>query len=128
MSLGDGSIYSTSSGQKLVARSSTESELIGVHDVLPQVLWTSYFLKAQGMTMVDNVVYQDNRSSILLEKDGRASSGKRTRHINNRYFLVKDRVASGEIRIEYCPTKEMLGDCFTKLIQGPLFYQLGIAS
>jgi hypothetical protein len=49
MSLGDGSIYSTSSGQKLVARSSTESELIGVHDVLPQVLWTLYFLKAQGM-------------------------------------------------------------------------------
>ena len=46
MTMGKGSIYSTASGQKLVARSSTESELIAVYDVLPQVLWTDHFLNA----------------------------------------------------------------------------------
>jgi hypothetical protein len=124
MSMGKGSIYSTARAQKLVACSSTESELIGVHDVMPQVLWTAYFMKAQGHEVVDNVLYQDNKSTILLANNGRASSGKRTRHINIRYFFVKDRVQNGELRIEYCPTKEMLADYFTKGLQGVLFYKL----
>jgi hypothetical protein len=70
LSLGHGSLYCTASGQKLVGQSSTEAELIGVYDVLPQVLWTRYFLEARGMTVNDNVVYQDNKSSILLETHG----------------------------------------------------------
>ena len=48
LSLGKGTIYSGSWKQKLVAQSSTESELIGMHDVLPQVLWTKQFLEEQG--------------------------------------------------------------------------------
>ena len=48
LTMGSGSIYSFSSAQKIVARSSTESELIGVHDLLPQMLWTVRFLEAQG--------------------------------------------------------------------------------
>jgi hypothetical protein len=82
MTLGKGVVYGTSTNQKLNKRSSTEAELVGVNDVMSQVLWTRYFLEAQGYGVNDNVVYQDNQSSILLEKHGRASSGKRTRHIN----------------------------------------------
>ena len=67
MSMGTGSPYSTSLKQKLVSRSSTESELIGVHDVLPQILWTSHFLNAQGYGVKRTVLKQDNKSSILLE-------------------------------------------------------------
>jgi hypothetical protein len=111
-------------GQKLVARSSTESELIGVYDVMPQIIWTGYFLKAQGLDVVESILYQDNMSSILLEKNGRRSSSKRTRHINIRYFFVKDRVESKEVRIVHCPTKEMVADYFTKPLQGALFYKL----
>ena len=47
--MGKGSIYSVATGQKLVARSSTESELLGVHDVMPQIICTSYFLQAQRL-------------------------------------------------------------------------------
>ena len=50
-------------------------------------------------------IRQGNQSSILLERHGRASSSKRTRHINIRYFFVTDRIASGEVTVEYCPTK-----------------------
>lgn len=124
MTMGKGSVYSTAGGQKLVARSSTESELIGVHDVMPQIIWTGYFLKAQGLEVVESILYQDNMSSMLLEKNGRRSSTKRTRHINIRYFFVKDRVDSGEVRIVHCPTKEMVADYFTKPLQGALFYKL----
>jgi hypothetical protein len=124
MSLGKGSVYSTLVKQKLVTRSLTEAEVVAVHDVLPQMIWTAYFLKEQGVHVSDSILFQDNMSAILLEKNGRASSSKRSRHMNIRYFFIADRAKSGELRIEYCPTEEMLGDFFTKPLQGRQFYIL----
>jgi hypothetical protein len=98
--------------------------LVGADDVMPQILWTLYFLEAQGYKIQDNILYQDNKSAILLESNGRGSSGKRTRHINVRYFFIADRVKSKEIRIAYCPTGVMIADYFTKPLQGLLFRQL----
>jgi hypothetical protein len=121
LSLGKGAIYATSTRQKVATKSSTEAELVGVSDVLSQVIWTRYFLEAQGYTVKDSIVYQDNQSAMLMEKNGRASSGKRTRHINIRYFFVTDRVENRELSIEYCPTGEMIADFFTKPLQGTPF-------
>ena len=88
---------------------------------MPQILWTRYFLKAQGYKIKENTVYQDNQSTMLLETNGKGSSGKRTRHINIRYFFVTDRVKNGELSIKYCPTEEMIADYFTKPLQGRAF-------
>ena len=66
MSMGNGLIYSGLWKQKMVTRSSTESEVVGVHDVLPQILWTKKFLEDQGLTIKETVLYQDNMSSMLL--------------------------------------------------------------
>ena len=88
---------------------------------MSQILWTRYFLAAQGYNINDCIVYQDNKSAILLEQNGRASSSKRTRHINIRYYFVTDRANCGEIKLKHCPTTEMLGDYFTKPLQGGLF-------
>ncbi len=121
MSLGKGSVYSSSIRQKLNTKSSTESELVAVADAMPQILWTGYFLKAQGYDIGTSTIYQDNKSAILLEENGKASSSKRTRHLNIRYFFVTDRVKSNEVSIKYCPTGEMRGDFFTKPLQGSLF-------
>jgi hypothetical protein len=104
MSMGKGSVYSTSTRQKLNTKSSTEAELVAVDDCMPQVLWTRHFLKAQGYEVRESIIYQDNESAELLEKNGKRSSGKRTRHINIRYFFVADRVAAGEVTIKRCPT------------------------
>jgi hypothetical protein len=124
MSMGKGSVFTTANKQKLVTRSSTECEVVGVHEVMPQLLWTTQFLQEQGFDINDTILYQDNMSSILLEKNGRSSSSKRTRHMNIRYFFVKDRVASKELSIEHCPTEDMVADYFTKALQGRLFYKL----
>jgi hypothetical protein len=121
LSMGGGVIYGTSTTQKLTSKSSTEAELIGASDVMPQVIWTRFFLEAQGYRVRENIVYQDNKSAILLEKHGRASSSKRTRHINIRYFFVKDRINNEEVTVEFCPTEHMLADYFTKPLQGSLF-------
>ena len=67
---------------------------------------------------------QDNKSSILLEWNGRASSGKRTRHINIRYYFITDRVNMKEISIDWCPTKKMVADYMSKPLQGSLFREL----
>ena len=56
-----------------------------------------------------------------MEQNGQASSSKRTRHINIRYYFVTDRANCGEITIKHCPTVEMIGDFFTKPLQGGLF-------
>jgi hypothetical protein len=58
---------------------------------------------------------------MLMEKNGKASTSKRTRHINIRYFFVADRVQNKEVTIEYCPTGDMTGDFFTKPLQGSPF-------
>jgi hypothetical protein len=122
MSMGAGAVYSSSQKQKMNTKSSTEAELVGANDVLPQVLWTRYFLEAQGYG-TNNVLYQDNQSTMKLENNGKASSGKRTRHINIRYFFITDRIAKKEVAVQYCPTKQMVADYFTKPLQGALFYK-----
>ena len=105
-------------------KSSTEGELVGVNDVMPQILWTQYFMETQGYNIKDTVVYQDNQSAILLKNNGQASSSCRTRHINIRYFFVTDRVASEEVSMRYCPTEKMIADYFTKLLQGSSFKKM----
>jgi hypothetical protein len=84
----------------------------------------SEFLESQGYEVKDNVVYQDNESAILLEKNGQRSSTKRTRHLEIRYFFVTDNVKRGRLRIEYCPTGDMIADFFTKPLQGSAFKKM----
>ena len=67
MTMGNGSVYSGSWKQKMVTRSSTKSEVVGVYDVLPQILWMKKFLEDQGVKIKETVLYQDNISSMLLE-------------------------------------------------------------
>jgi hypothetical protein len=121
ISFGRGALMPTSEKHKLNTKSSTEAEVVGASDFLPKNIWAKNFLAEQGYILSTNVFYQDNQSAIKLETNGRASAGKQSRHIDIRYFFIKDRVDSGEITIEHCPTDEMLADFFTKPLQGALF-------
>jgi hypothetical protein len=121
MSLGKGSIHSTSVRQKLNTKSSTEAELVGVDDVMPMTLWTRQFMEGQGYDITENVVHQDNQSSMLLERNGQQSSTKRTRHLDIRCFFVTDRIRGKQLTVECCPTGDMWADVFTKPLQGAAF-------
>jgi hypothetical protein len=122
-SLGKGALMPTSTRQKLNTRSSTETELVGADDMMPQIMWTNYFLAAQGYGLTQTILYQDNRSAILLESNGKMSSSKRTKHVNIRYYFIMDRINNKELSVEYCPTGEMTADFFTKPLQGKLFFK-----
>ena len=121
MSLGKGCPINGSRKQRINTRSSTEAELVGVNDYMTMVLWVRLFLEAQGIEVVDNIIYQDNKSTMLLEKNGRQSSGKKTRHFEIRYYFIHDHIKRGTTRVEYCPTDLMVGDFHTKPLQGSAF-------
>ena len=77
--------------------------LVGVYDVLTQLIWTRYFQKEHGYIIHDNVIYQDNQNAIRLEKNGRRSSSKRMRHINIRYYFITDRIIKKEASVVFFP-------------------------
>jgi hypothetical protein len=121
ITMGKGTLYASSKRQKLNTKSSTEAELVGAGDFLPQTIWTANFIEAQGYKVKRSEYHQDNQSAMKMEKNGRQSAGQRSRHINIRYFFIKDKIDKGEISLIYCPTGEMIADFFTKPQQGGMF-------
>jgi len=75
-------------------------------------------MESQGYRINRNVLYQDNKSTILLLNNGKQSAGKRSRALNIRYFFIADQKKKGNIDVEYCPTKQMWADTLTKPLQG----------
>jgi hypothetical protein len=120
LSLGKGAVNTISAKQKLNTRSSTEAELVGADDAVAEALWTKNFLAEQGYTS-ETTIYQDNTSAMLLEQNGTESSSKRTRHINIRYYFIKDCIDKKLLKVEYCPTDDMIGDYPSKPLQGRKF-------
>jgi hypothetical protein len=121
MTFGKGAAISSSNKMKCNTQSSTETELISLHDKLPDIVWTRYFVECQAYDINECVVFQDNMSALSLEKNGRISSSKRTKHIKAKYFLIKDYHESGEIDLRYCPTDIMWVDVLTNPLQGKKF-------
>ena len=91
-------------------------------------------MEEQGYKIDENVLYKDNKSAILLEKNGRKSAGKKSHALNVQYFFISDQVQShalnvqyffisdqanqGNLNVQYCPMDEMIGDLMIKPLQG----------
>jgi hypothetical protein len=89
LTLGARAVTSSSNKQKVNTKSSTETEPIAVHDKSGDILWTRHFLEAQGYTINENIIFQDNMSTLSLKKNGHTSSSKRTKHIKAKYFFIQ---------------------------------------
>jgi hypothetical protein len=124
VSFGIGALMGKSWKQRLNVKSSTEAELVGASDYLPHAIWARKFMERQGYILSENTFYQDNQSAIRFQKNGRKSCGSNSRHIDIRYFFIKDRLETDKFTVEYCPTEQMLADFFTKPLQGNLFRRL----
>jgi hypothetical protein len=59
---------------------------------------------------------------MKLEQNGKASSGKRTRHFNIKFFYITDLIQRQEVSIKYCPTDQMIADYMTKPLTGQKFH------
>jgi hypothetical protein len=91
LSLGRGFPIVSSTMQKLDTQSSTESEIVAADDFMLAICWIRYFMEAQGYQVQDNILFQDNKSAILLKKNGKALSSKCTKHVNFWYFFISYR-------------------------------------
>ena len=117
-----GGIASGSIKQKLNIHSSTMAELVACDNFLSKIMWAKNFMEAQGIVLQSHLM-QDNQSSILLAKKGRAALGKQTRAMNVRYFAIKDHIDSGQLQIFHLKTNKMVADFFTKPLQGRNFLE-----
>ena len=124
MSWGWGVINTKCQKQKLNVKSSTEGEIVGVSDFIPNMIWTRLFLQEQGYNLKENILYQDNQSAMKIIMNGKKSCSANMKHIDNRFCWFKDRLEMENIKIQYCPTTQMVADFFTKPLQGTQFIKL----
>ena len=120
-SFGRGAVFARSVTQKLNTTSSTESEVVAGAEVLGKALWTTSFLRNQGYNVRNALVHQDNQAAILLQTNGVMSRKKRSRHIDVRFFFMKDRIEKGDVEVVFCGTRRMIADYLTKPLQGHVF-------
>ena len=76
VTMGAGRIFNTSKNQKLVSKSSMEAELVAADNLSNSIIWTNYFLAEQGYASKDTILFQDNKSCMLLHNNGKSSSSK----------------------------------------------------
>lgn len=115
-----GPLFAKSAKQKIVTKSSTEAELVGLSDTASQAIHLRNFIIAQGYETGPAVIYQDNMSCMALIKRGGPGS-ERSRHINIRHFWLNEKVAQEEVLIEHLGTADMFANILTKPVQGAQF-------
>ena len=110
--MGRGALLNIAKKLGLVTVSSTETEIVSTGERMPKCTWFRYFRIGQGDSPTEDILMQDNKSAILLQKNWPFSTG----------FFVVDKIKNKEVKIVYCPTEKMIADYNTKPLQGKLFY------
>ena len=104
--------------QKLVSRSTTEAELIALHEALPHLIWLRSLLTELGYPPTSpSILYQDNQSTIRICNKGHGYKSK-TKHMDVRYYFVKDKIEDKTVTVMYLPTADMTADYLTKPLGG----------
>lgn len=121
--LGNAPIYVKASAGKLNTKSTTEEELCGVYEHTNTPIWSRNFLKEVGYGKQITTIKQDNKSTISLIREGRAKALS-TKHIDRRYFYVKNLIERKEVIVDYCRTDMMIADILTKALSGFYFERM----
>ena len=86
MAMGKGAIINMSCKHKLNVGSFTHAELVSILDTLSWTMWCKLVLEAQGYSVNNRILFQDNKSTILFAKNGRLSAGRQDKHIKKPSF------------------------------------------
>ena len=109
--------------QSSVALSTAEAEYVSLCTAAQEAVFLRALLKDLKLPVPEpTTINEDNQSCIALTNN--MISNARTKHIDIRYHYTREKVASGEICIKYCPTKNMLADIFTKPLNAPRHKEL----
>jgi hypothetical protein len=117
VTIAGGTVSWSSKKQGSVALSTTESEYMALLHALKELIWLLRFLREIGYDISNqNVIYTDNQGAIALANNPEYHA--RTKHIDIQYHFVRNCVEDGTMRLEYCPTEDMVVDGSTKAL-GP---------
>jgi hypothetical protein len=82
-------------------------------DVVKEVKWTKQILNELQYEVETPInVYIDNQSAIKIGEND--VEHDRTKHIDIKYYFIRDSVNDNEIKLMYVPTDQQLADIFTK--------------
>ena len=99
--------------QQTVALSTAESEYMALCSAAKEATFLTNLGKEIGCLQTEPcTIYDDNQSCIFLAKN--PVSNSRTKHIDIQYHFTREKVATKDIDIVYCPSEEMIADIMTK--------------
>lgn len=80
-------------------------------------------LKELGRSSDNPVLFREDNQSTMKIVSNPKDTG-RLKHIDVKYFYVRDLVQNGSIKIEYVPSAEQQADMLTKGLPAPAFLKL----
>lgn len=113
--LAGGAISWKSSKQTITAGSTMYAEFIACYEATGQVNWLKKFIP--GLKVVDSIekplkLYCDNEPAVMYAHNNQSSGA--AKHIDIKYYVVKDKVRDQTISLEHIKTERMLADPLTK--------------
>ena len=90
---GSAGVLYKSTKQKVVTDSSTESELVALHDGVKYLLWINSIYGELGYSSEEKIVVeQDNEACILLSSADPVNFRGKSKFINRKYFSIFEHV------------------------------------
>jgi hypothetical protein len=120
--LAGGAISWKSSKQTVTASSTMQAEFVACYEATGQAVWLKNFIP--GLRVVDSIskpltLYCDNQPAVIYSSNNKSSGA--AKHIDIKYYVVKDRVQDQTIDVKYISTKLMLADPLTKGLPPSIF-------
>lgn len=122
--LGNSPITWNSRKQPTVALSSTEAEYMSITEGAKEAIWLRRLFSELNFqsSQSSTPIFGDNQGSINLAHNPVYHG--RTKHIEVRHHFIREKIASGEIQLEYILTVDQVADIFTKALGRIVFERL----
>ena len=108
---------------KIHTRSSSATELVALDKGLIHLLWHRQVAEFMGYPQNPAVVYQDNKSTIIVCESGQSKNGK-LKHMAIRYYFIRGQIQQNIVRLKYCRSEDMVADILTKPMGRSQFQKL----
>ena len=122
--LAGGAISWKSAKQSLIASSTMAAEYIACYEASNHGVWLRNFVT--GLRIVDGIerplmLLCDNKSAVLYSNNNRSST--KSKHIDIKFLVVKERIQSGQLSIGHIGTNSMIADPLTKGLPPKVFHE-----
>ena len=115
--IGTGAVDWSSKLQSIVTLSSTEAEYVAAVEAGKEIAWLCHLITELGYSVAkkSSTLYMDNNSAISVAKNPEHFG--RLKHLDLRFYWLRDMCEAGSINPVYCPTAVMPADILTKPLQ-----------